>query len=75
MSPLLHLTSHLVYDSPNSSVPLTIGRGLCIGGEFAHVVSDGMGFQHFVKSWAALFRFRNNSNSPTIVLLSSRDRN
>ncbi|CAN1161156.1 Coumaroyl-CoA:anthocyanidin 3-O-glucoside-6''-O-coumaroyltransferase 2 [Linum perenne] len=39
-------------------------RGLCIGGEFAHVVSDGMGFHHFVKFWAALFKSRDNITVP-----------
>ncbi|CAN1825813.1 Coumaroyl-CoA:anthocyanidin 3-O-glucoside-6''-O-coumaroyltransferase 2, partial [Linum perenne] len=31
-------------------ITIFLERGLCIGGEFAHVVSDGMGFHHFVKS-------------------------
>ncbi|CAL1392319.1 unnamed protein product [Linum trigynum] len=37
-------------------ITLFPGKGVCIGCQFAHVATDGMGFHHFVKFWASLFR-------------------
>ena len=34
--------------------------GICIGTKFCHVVADGMAFNHFMKSWASIFRSREN---------------
>ncbi|CAN1844035.1 Coumaroyl-CoA:anthocyanidin 3-O-glucoside-6''-O-coumaroyltransferase 1 [Linum perenne] len=35
-------------------VTLFPGSGFCIGFEFRHVAADGIAFNHFVKSWAAI---------------------
>ncbi|CAN0896957.1 Coumaroyl-CoA:anthocyanidin 3-O-glucoside-6''-O-coumaroyltransferase 2 [Linum grandiflorum] len=59
---------------PLLALQITIfpGKGLCVGGEFAHVVSDGMGFHHFFKFWAALFK--SGDNDCKTVPLPSHDR-
>ncbi|CAN1844018.1 Coumaroyl-CoA:anthocyanidin 3-O-glucoside-6''-O-coumaroyltransferase 1 [Linum perenne] len=43
--------------SPLLAVKVTFfpkSGGICIGFEFHHVAADGMAFNHFVKSWAAI---------------------
>ncbi|CAL1408563.1 unnamed protein product [Linum trigynum] len=60
---------------PLLAVQITLfpGKGVCIGCQFAHVATDGMGFHHFVKFWASLFRSLNSgekedkkNTSPTV---------
>jgi len=48
--------------------------GICIGTKFCHVVADGMAFNHFMKSWASIFRSRENMACLEKSMLPSHDR-
>ncbi|XP_011047481.1 PREDICTED: coumaroyl-CoA:anthocyanidin 3-O-glucoside-6''-O-coumaroyltransferase 1-like [Populus euphratica] len=48
--------------------------GICIGAKFCHVVADGMAFNHFMKSWASIFRSRENMACLEKSVLPSHDR-
>jgi len=48
--------------------------GICIGAKFCHVVADGMAFSHFMKSWASIFRSREDIASLEKSIPPSHDR-
>ncbi|XP_061944016.1 coumaroyl-CoA:anthocyanidin 3-O-glucoside-6''-O-coumaroyltransferase 1-like isoform X2 [Populus nigra] len=48
--------------------------GICIGAKFCHVVADGMAFSHFMKSWASIFRSREDSACLEKSIPPSHDR-
>ncbi|KAL9345424.1 hypothetical protein Peur_063099 [Populus x canadensis] len=48
--------------------------GICIGAKFCHVVADGMAFNHFMKSWASIFRSREDSACLEKSIPPSHDR-
>uniref|UniRef100_A0A6N2L0B2 Anthocyanin acyltransferase n=1 Tax=Salix viminalis TaxID=40686 RepID=A0A6N2L0B2_SALVM len=48
--------------------------GICIGAKFCHVVADGTAFNHFMKSWASIFRSREDIACLEKSMLPSHDR-